>query len=200
MRNTFDMALLDELDDLNQRFARLLLERVETGELALAPGLTEALRVRLHDHGGRLPTCPFLLYRVTSAPPAVADAPGALRGGNGEVAALAALTLTFLWRLAREDLPVVRLVAGADAGWCDTLASAAPTRLAALAGEATLRARLVDVPGYWQDLVRSTGISTLQRASLGAAGLHLVMSRRRRSRPAHPLQWPDARAQHPPPD
>ncbi len=171
----FNRELLEEIHSLNQLFVEQMLRASERGAFALDDGLADALRAP----GFALPRCPFLLFRpvrrdanlgVGTTIPAQSD----------RAAGLVSTTLTLLRSVAREDLPAACLLAGADANWCESLATLRTDALLELSQACDLKPRLVDVPGFWQDLLRSRSVSRLQRASLGATGLQLILSRRHR--------------------
>ncbi|MEO1582908.1 MAG: hypothetical protein AAFR91_13840 [Pseudomonadota bacterium] len=171
----FNRELLEEIHSLNQLFVEQMLRASDRGTFALDESLADALRVP----GFVLPRCPFLLFR-----PVRRDANlgvGTVIPAQGdEAAGLVSTTLALLRSVAREDLPAACLLAGGDANWCESLAALRPDALLALSQACDLKPRLVDVPGFWQDLLRSRSVSRLQRASLGATGLQLILSRRNR--------------------
>ncbi len=111
------------------------------------------------------------------------------------VTELITLSLGFLWQLARNDLQAAQLIAGTDRAWCEQLAALGIAELTGLTLSARLHPRLIDVPGFWQDLARRRGISALQRASLGAAGLQIIMSRARHRRGIAPT-LPTTKTRH----
>ena len=183
-------ALLHDVSALNRRFIAVLAAAARDGQFAAEPGLTQRLSARLSGVDPGWPGCPFLLYRMVRGD----DAPGATRldAYDADVASLVTVTLGFVWHLAREHRPAARAVTGADDSWCDALAATSIAALPALSNHLSLRPRLVDVPGFWQDLARRSGISVLQRASLGATGMQLIHARARRDRVAR--EWsPDHR-------
>ncbi|MEL7309939.1 MAG: hypothetical protein AAFN07_00385 [Pseudomonadota bacterium] len=170
----FTTTLISEIHELNQSFVELMLRAYRGGDFALDPVLAKAL-----DQPDRvLPQCPFLLFRPVER--ADDDVSVVLRANDDFAQGLVVATLTLLRQLAREDLPTVRLLTGESVRWCRTLAALTPSELVRLAPRLDLKPRLVDVSGFWQDLVRARGVSRLQRASLGATGLQLVLSRPRR--------------------
>lgn len=171
----FNSDLIDEIYELNQTFIGLMLEHDDRGRFCIEPSLREALV----ENRLRLPKCPFLLFRPIVQRFGEADNVSIPIGELG-VAALVVATLTSVRELAKRDLPAAMLVTGANESWCRDLTRRTPADVLDLARECALRPRLIDVPGYWQDLVRQAGISALQRASLGASGLQLIHSRRDR--------------------
>ena len=179
----FNRELLEEIHLLNQLFVEQMLRASECGTFALDDGLADALRVP----GFVLPRCPFLLFRPVRRDATVAA--GTTISAQGDKAAgLVGATLTLLRSVAREDLPAACLLAGGDANWCESLAALRPDELLELVQSCDLKPRLVDVPGFWQDLLRSRSVSRLQRASLGATGLQLILSRRHRLSSLAPRQ------------
>ncbi|MEO0615888.1 MAG: hypothetical protein AAFY69_07100 [Pseudomonadota bacterium] len=178
-------ALLHDISALNRRFIAVLAAAARNGRFAAEPGLTQRLSARLGGADPRWPNCPFLLYRMVKSD----DTPGSTRldAYDADVASLVTVTLGFVWQLAREHRPAARAVTGAGDRWCDALAAMSIAALPALSNHLSLRPRLVDVPGFWQDLARQSGISALQRASLGATGMQLIHARARRDRVAQ--EW-----------
>ncbi|MFK8052882.1 MAG: hypothetical protein AB8F65_07885 [Woeseiaceae bacterium] len=186
--NALPMALMKEVNYLNQRFIGLMVAAAEQGKIDLEPELQRSLGTIPARRHPPVPVAPFLLYRVSHE--ANESLPGCLDGFNDAVAELTTLSLSFLWHLSREDLLAAQMVSGAGARWCQQLARLSIVDLVGLTAGASLQARLIDVPGYWQDLARRRGISALQRASLGAAGLQLILSRSRRKRVEGALTLP----------
>ena len=187
----FNSEVVSEVCSLNQAFIKTMLSAAEAGRMALEPRLKASLQSAHEAATGSVGRCPFLLYRLEFPPPAVHEGAASLLGGDSDGAtSLASMTLAFLWQLARSDMAAARIVAGASAAWCQDLAGRPLAELAPLAREAVLTPRLIDVPGYWRDLTRERGISALQRASLGAAGLQMLMSQSRQQR--LPAQLPAA--------
>lgn len=178
-------TLLADVSALNRRFIGELAAAAGVGRFAADPELARRLAARLRQVDPRWPDCPFLLYRLVrsheAAEPACLDpyAPG--------VSSLVTVTLGFVWQLAREQSPAARAVTGADEDWCDALGALCIAQLPLLSNHLSLRPRLIDVPGFWQDLARHKGISALQRASLGATGMQLIHARNRRARVAR--EW-----------
>lgn len=185
IRPCLTAPLLRDISALNRRFMAVFVDAALGGRFAADADLVRRLSTRLSQRRGGWPDCPFLLYRIVLVDEA-ADATR-LDPLDPGVAALVTVSLGFVWQLAREHPPAARAVAGADADWCDALAAMDIAQLSLLAGEVTLRPRLVDVPGFWQDLARRRGISSLQRASLGATGMQLIQARARRARVAR--EW-----------
>ncbi|MEM8547355.1 MAG: hypothetical protein AAGF46_04240 [Pseudomonadota bacterium] len=194
----FNSEVVSEVCSLNQAFIKTMLSAAAAGRMALEPRLQEALQSAHEAATGSVGRCPFLLYRLEFPPPAVHEhAASSLGGGRGDsdgATSLASMTLAFLWQLARSDMAAARIVAGASVTWCQDLAGRPLAELAPLARQAVLTPRLIDVPGYWRDLTRERGISALQRASLGAAGLQMLMSQSRQQR--LPAQLPAAPESH----
>ncbi|MEO0574932.1 MAG: hypothetical protein AAF004_05665 [Pseudomonadota bacterium] len=176
---TFNTQLIDDIDQLNQRFIDLMMAAAADTQMALGQPLYDRLQT-LASTQRRVAACPFLLFRLCFDAE-MAHAPVLCRQRPG-VSELVLLSLSILWQVAKSDLHAATLVSGADQSWCQDLAQRPLTSLESLAGLATLRPRLIDVPGYWQDLSQPNGISALQRASLGAAGWQIIMSRSRRRR------------------
>lgn len=190
IRPCLTAALLRDVSALNRRFMAVFVEAAATGRFRVDAALVRRISERLSTSGAGWPDCPFLLFRLVL----VDETPDSTRLDpvDPEVAALVTVSLGFVWQLAREHPPAARAIAGADADWCHALAAMDIAGLSLLAGTVTLRPRLVDVPGFWQDLARRRGISALQRASLGATGMQLIMARTRRERVAR--EWsPSAR-------
>ncbi|MEO0346100.1 MAG: hypothetical protein AAF229_07550 [Pseudomonadota bacterium] len=178
-------ALLHDVSALNRRFIALLIGAARDGRFAAEQGLTQRLSTRLSGTDPGWPDCPFLLFRMVRGE----EAPGSTRldAYDTDVASLVTVTLGFVWNLAREHRPAARAVTGTDDAWCDALAAMSIAALPVLSNQLSLRPRLVDVPGFWQDLARQSGISALQRASLGATGMQLIHARARRDRVAQ--EW-----------
>ncbi len=185
IRPCLNATLLRDVSALNRRFVAVFVDAATHGAFAADAELVRRLSTRLTRSRTGWPECPFLLYRLVLVDEA-ADATR-LDPVDPGVAALVTVSLSFVWQLAREHPPAARAVAGADAEWCDALAAMDIAQLSLLAGQVTLRPRLVDVPGFWQDLARRRGISPLQRASLGATGMQLILARARRARVAR--EW-----------
>ncbi len=180
-----DARLFADVTAFNRQFVQLLVATQAAGRFAMDPELVRRLRARNEAPPAQWPDCPFLLFRLvadTSVPDAVNEP--AIRQDDDGVAELITLSLGFLWQLARERPHAAAIVSGAAPSWCRQLALLDIAELAGLSLGAGLQPRLIDVPGFWQDLARRRGISVLQRASLGATGLQLIMSRARRSRVA----------------
>lgn len=186
---TFNSSLVKDIDQLNQRFIDLMLAAAADAQMTLGQPLYDRLHA-LSGSDGRVASCPFLLFRLCFEPD-VAHAPVLSRERAG-VSELVLLSLTVLWQVAKSDLSAATLVSGAAHSWCQDLSQRRLSELETIAGLATLRPRLIDVPGYWQDLSHPGGISALQRASLGAAGWQIIMSRARRGRLARRL--PDVKS------
>ena len=182
-----DHAVLKEICELNQRFIdivtdlppdRFLVDGFELPTLVAESG-NEARR--------HLARCPFLLFRIVARPmtASVADAAGPAAGRAGDERELARLALSFLWQLARANPFAARIVSGTPARWCEELAALSIVRLieTATTCDVELRPRLTSVPGFWRDLLGSTGPRpALRRETIGVAGLQLIMSRSRRKR------------------
>ncbi|MEL7022416.1 MAG: hypothetical protein AAGL69_01645 [Pseudomonadota bacterium] len=171
----FNARLVNEINELNQSFVDLMLRAYHAGTFPLDSVLANAL-----DRSERvLPACPFLLFRPIARLDQVSGSL-VLTTTDDVGQGLVMATLTLLRQLARDDLPTVRLLTGAPASWAQSLADLSARDLVHLAPRLDLKPRLVDVAGFWQDLVRAREVSELQRASLGATGLQLVLSRRHR--------------------
>lgn len=179
----FDSRLLGDVTALNRQFIRILLDANRAGQMPIEEELVRRLDARCAEDSARWPGCPFLLFRVVGEDTGLA-AIGfpCIERHDSRVARLITLALGFLWQLARERPQAAQIVSGASADWCAHLAGLTIAGLGGLSARAALQPRLTDVPGFWQDLARKRGISALQRASLGAAGLQLIMSVERRRR------------------
>ncbi len=188
IRPCLTAPLLRDIAALNRRFMAVFVDASRDGRFAADADLVRRLSTRLSQTRGGWPDCPFLLYRIVLVDE-VGDATR-LDPVEPGVAALVTVSLSFVWQLSREHPPAARAVAGADAEWCEALAAMDIAQLSLLAGQVTLRPRLVDVPGFWHDLARRRGISSLQRASLGATGMLLIQARARRARVAR--EWSPA--------
>lgn len=178
-----DARLLIDVTELNRQFVRILLSANRAGRLPVEAELVRRLDARCAESADGWPGCPFLLFRVVAedSRPAAVSLP-CIEQHQPSVAGLITLTLGFLWQLARERPQAAQIVSGASRDWCEQLSDLTIAGLAGLSTRAALQPRLTDVPGFWQDLARKRGISALQRASLGAAGLQLIMSLERRKR------------------
>ncbi|MEM7611014.1 MAG: hypothetical protein AAF270_05015 [Pseudomonadota bacterium] len=197
--SAFDRQLIKEIVGLNQRFIEIIINANRLGEFAIDAGLVEKLAERLREASPSWPDCPMLLYRVVANDQGdTCAADTRLDHYDPSVTELITLSLGFLWQLARLDSRAAQLVAGVDAGWCEHLAALDVASLAGLPAHARLQPRLIDVPGFWQDLARRRGISFLQKNSLGAAGLQISLSRVRRGRVHTPVlpMAADAERQH----
>lgn len=186
--------LLEEISLLNQKFVALLIAAADNSQIHMDADLLKSMR----QATGRLPIqLPFLLYRVRRDDeiPAV-EIPGCLGRYDERVNELTTITISFLWHLVQDDPLTAQIVSGASHEWCAQLRQQSIAGLASVATGARVQARLIDVPGYWQDLARRRGISTLQRASLGAAGLQLILSRNRRCRVEQSLALPKRESRH----
>lgn len=182
MENIFSRPLIREIAALNQGFIDLLITAADSDCIPMDMRLRERLNRMLQQPQDTLRRCPFLLFRLCFDDVALTPDVLALRASQTGVTPLATITLSFLWQLARRDVAGCELVSGADGDWCQQLARTAMADLVDIAATANLRARLTDVPGYWQDLSRPDAISALQKASLGAAGWQIIMSTSRRRR------------------
>lgn len=190
----FNSRLRGEIADLNQRFIDLLLYAGRHRRIEIESGLLHRIERTRQRDPSRITETPFLLYRVVrdlEAQPGIPP-PGCLPADDERVSDLVTLTMGFLWQVARDDLLVASVVAGAGRAWCGQLAALSIAQLAGVSLRAGLQARLIDVPGYWQDLARRRGISALQRASLGAAGMQIILSRSRRERVEQSFRLPVA--------
>lgn len=177
----FNERLLREIAALNRRFVRLLLDGAASDQVALDAALAADLRRASQSPRALFEHCPFLLFRiVTDTEARVCDVQ--LPPYDERVGHLTSVSLSFLWQLARDDQTAAQIVSGAGPAWCEALASRPLVSLTQLSVRAHLQPRLVDVPCFWQDLSRRRGLSALQRASMGAAGLQLILSRSRRQR------------------
>ena len=178
-----DARLLGDVTELNRQFVRILLSANRAGRVPVEDELVRRLDARCSENAAGWPGCPFLLFRVVAedSRSAAVSLP-CIEQHQAHVGGLITLTLGFLWQLARERPQAAQIVSGASDAWCQQLAGLTIAGLAGLSSRAALQPRLTDVPGFWQDLARKRGISALQRASLGAAGLQLIMSVERRQR------------------
>ena len=197
IRPCLDPHLLEDIAAMNRRFIAVLVDAATARRVQAEPELVGRLVRRLDAGDRRWPACPFLLYRPLRHERAPADV--CLDRDDPAVVALVTLTLGFLWQLARDNPPAAQAVSGTDAAWCRALAKLSIAHLSLLSAELTLRPRLIDVPGFWQDLTRRRGISALQRASLAAAGMQLILARGRRARAAGALDLVRQRADALPP-
>ena len=127
------------IHSLNTAFLQVL--RASMDGRSMRRHLPEPARVRIVALTDlqleRLATCPFLLMSFRESDRAywqsiVADGPGDDLLASEPVTALERLAtagLAFLWQLAQRNPYAVRLVAGSDAGFCDSLTDTTLVRL-----------------------------------------------------------------------
>ncbi|MEM9171069.1 MAG: hypothetical protein AAGA84_00035 [Pseudomonadota bacterium] len=184
MTNTgFSAETVAQVQSLNQAFIGELYAAAQAQRVAVEPTLITALSTARHERHSSLRQCPFLLFRIEIGHCGVNEPSGVWLGAHHDsTATLICAALTFIWQLAKTDIAAARLVSGAPISWIEDLAQRQLAELVGFAKASHLRPRLIDVPGYWHDLLRRSGISALQRASLGAAGLQMCLSRSRLNR------------------
>ncbi|MEN7342456.1 MAG: hypothetical protein AAAFM81_05905 [Pseudomonadota bacterium] len=180
-QSSLSTRLFEQISALNQSFIDVMDVAARSGAVDVSHDILHGLTHAHADQQSHFDRLPFLLYRLydaASTHPGPSGIPDDIAGASD----LVTLTASFIWQLAQEDVALATLVTGFDQVWCQNFGQNSIADLAGFATRARLRIRLVDAPGYWQDLVRQRGISSLQRASLGATGLQLILSRARRHR------------------
>ncbi|MEM7765000.1 MAG: hypothetical protein AAF290_13120 [Pseudomonadota bacterium] len=172
-----------ELGPLNQRFLSLLLITAERGELELSPDIVAALQQQTERWQSTCSTLPFLLYRVTARNDNTAvPVAGWLDPVQDGVRELTTMTLGLIWQLCHDSPLLAAMISGMNQGDIAKISAQSLVELLSDAHRVGLQARLIDVPGYWQDLVQLQRASRLQKESLGPSGLQLILSRARQAK------------------